>query len=68
MYLKRYDIFMSDRNGLSIFSFSSPIETYFLRETKIASHFLFRKDFTYITFCSRGSTPVKVYLIIDDLL
>jgi hypothetical protein len=68
MYLKNYDIFMSNRNGLSIFSLSSPIENYFLRETKIASHFLFRKDFTYITFCSRGSTPVKVYLIIEDLL
>ena len=26
MYLKKYDIFMSNRNGLSIFSLSSPIE------------------------------------------
>jgi hypothetical protein len=68
MYLKRYDIFMSNRNGLSIFSLSSPVENYYLRETKIGSHFLYRKDFNYITFCSKGSTPVKVYLIIEDLL
>jgi hypothetical protein len=26
IYFKRYDIFMSNRNGLSIFSLSSPIE------------------------------------------
>ena len=68
MYLKRYDIFMSNRNGLSLFSLSSPFENYFLRETKFGSHFFFRKDFNYLTFCSRGTTPVKVYVIIEDLL
>ncbi len=59
---------MSNRNGLSLFSLSSPFENYFLRETKIGSRFLFRKDFNYITFCSRGVSPVKVYFIIEDFL
>ena len=59
---------MSNRNGLSLFLLSSPFENYFLRETKFGSHFFFRKDFNYLTFCSRGTTPVKVYVIIDDLL
>ena len=68
MYLKKYDIFMSNRNGLSLFSLSSPFENYFLRDTKIGSHFLYRKDFNYITFCAKGVSPVKVYLIIEDLL
>ena len=67
LFLKRYDIFMSNRNGLSIFSLSSPLENYYLRETS-GSHFLYRNSFNYITFCARGSTAVKVYFIIEDLL
>ena len=67
LYLKKYDIFMSNRNNLSIFSLSAPLENYYLRET-FGSHFLYRNSFNYITFCSRGSTAVKVYFIIEDLL
>ena len=52
LYLKRYDIFMSNKNGLSIFSLSSPLENYYLKET-LGSHFLYRNSFNYVTYCSR---------------
>jgi hypothetical protein len=66
LYLKRYDIFMSDKNGLSIFSMSSPLENYYLRDT-FGSQFLYRNSFNNLIFCSRG-VAVKVYFIIEDLL
>ena len=61
MYLKRYDIFMSNKNGLSIYSLSSPFENYYLRET-FGSHFLCRNSFNYVTFCSRNG--VKKYIVL----
>ena len=67
LFLKRYDIFMSNKNGLSIFSLSAPLENYYLRET-FGSHFLYRNNFDYVIYCSRGSNAVKVYFIIEDLL
>ena len=66
LYLKRYDIFMSNKNGLSIFSMSSPLENYYLRDT-FGSQFLYRNTFNNLIFCSRG-VAVKVYFIIEDLL
>ena len=66
LYLKRYDIFMSDKNGLSIFSLSSPLENYYLRDT-FGSQFLYRNTFNNLIFCSRG-VAVKVYFVIEDLL
>ena len=65
--IKRYDISMSNKNGLSIFSLSSPLENYYLREL-FRSHFLYRNSFNYMTYCVLGSTPTKVYFIIEDLL
>ena len=37
-HLKRYDIFMSNRNGLKLYSLSSPLDNQFLTET-IQTHF-----------------------------
>ena len=44
LYLKRYDIFMSNKNGLSIFSLSSPLENNNLRDT-FGSQLLYRNSF-----------------------
>jgi len=66
LYLKRYDIFMSNKNGLSIFSLSSPLENYYLRDT-FGSQFLYRNTLNSLIFCSRD-VAVKVYFIIEDLL
>jgi hypothetical protein len=66
MYLKRYDIFMSNKYGLTIYSLSAPFENYYLRET-FGSHFLYRNSFNYPTFCSRNGVQ-KIYCIIEDLL
>jgi hypothetical protein len=57
---------MSNKNGLSIFSISSPLENYYLRDT-FGSQFLYRNTFNNLIFCSRG-VAVKVYFIIEDLL
>ena len=64
--IKRYDIFMSNRNGLSIFSLSAPLENQLLTET-FQTHFLYRNTFDYLIYCSRYGA-VKVYCIIEDLL
>ena len=59
--IKRYDIFMSNRNGLSIFSLSAPLENQLLTET-FQTHFLYRNTFDYLIYCSRYGA-VKVYLL-----
>jgi hypothetical protein len=65
-HLKRYDIFMSNRNGLNLYSLSSPLDNQFLTET-VQTHFLYRNTFDYLIYCSRYGA-VKVYFIIEDLL
>jgi hypothetical protein len=65
-HLKRYDIFMSNRNGLNLYSLSSPLDNQFLTET-VQTHFLYRNTFDYLIYCSRFGA-VKVYFIIEDLL
>jgi hypothetical protein len=50
--LKRYDIFMSNRNGLNLYSLSAPLENQFLTETT-QTHFLYRNTFDYLFYCSR---------------
>ena len=57
---------MSNRNGLKLYSLSSPLDNQFLTET-IQTHFLYRNTFDYLTYCSRYGA-VKVYCIIEDLL
>jgi hypothetical protein len=64
--LKRYDIFMSNRNGLKLYSLSAPLDNQFLTDT-IQTHFLYRNTFDYLIYCSRNGA-VKVYFIIEDLL
>jgi hypothetical protein len=65
-HLKRYDIFMSNRSGLNLYSLSSPLDNQFLTET-VQTHFLYRNTFDYLIYCSRYGA-VKVYFIIEDLL
>ena len=63
----RYDIFMSNKNGLSVYAFAVPFDNPFLDETKINEPFLFRYDFNRDMYCSRWGVK-KVYCIIEDLL
>jgi hypothetical protein len=63
----RYDIFMSNKNGLSVYAMAMPFDNPYLDETKWADQFLFRRDFNSLTYCSRLGVK-KVYCIIEDLL
>jgi hypothetical protein len=63
----RYDIFMSNKNGLSVYAMAMPFDNPYLDETKWADQFLFRRDFNSLTYCSRLGLK-KVYCIIEDLL
>ena len=65
-HLKRYDIFMSNRNGLSIFALCAPIDNQLLTET-FKTNFLYSNTFDYLIYCSRYGA-VKVYCIIEYLL
>ncbi len=49
----RYDIFMSKKNGLSVYAFAVPLDNPFLDETKFNERFLFRFDFDKVIYCSR---------------
>ena len=62
----RYDIFMSNRGGLSIYAMAVPFDNEYLDNSKWADHFYYRNDFNRIIYCSRFGTP-KVYCIIEDL-
>ena len=63
-----YDIFMSDKNGLSIRSFNSYYDNQDLRGLNIIlSHTLLRNSFNFITYASRLAAAT-VYMIIEDLL
>jgi hypothetical protein len=50
MTMRRYDIFMSNKNGLSVYAFTVPFDNPFLDETKFNEQFLYRYDF------NRGSS------------
>ncbi len=63
----RYDIFMSNKNGLSVYAFAVPFDNPFLDETKFNEQFLYRYDFNRVIYCSRWGVK-KVYCIIEDLL
>jgi hypothetical protein len=63
----RYDIFMSNKNGLCVYAMAMPFDNPYLDETKWADQFLFRRDFNSLTYCSRLGVK-KVYCIIEDLL
>ena len=66
--ISRYDIFMSTKNGLSIYADSFPFENAFLNMTDIfLNQFLYRNTFNILTYCSRFGSK-KVYCIIEDLL
>jgi hypothetical protein len=62
----RYDIFMSNRGGLSIYALAVPFDNEYLDNSKWADQFYYRNDFNRIIYCSRFGTP-KVYCIIEDL-
>jgi len=63
----RYDVFMSNRNGLSVSAFAAPFDNPFLDETKYNEQFLYRYDFNKVIYCSKWGVK-KVYCIIEDLL
>jgi hypothetical protein len=63
----RYDIFISNKNGLSVSRFAVPFDNPFLDEKQINEPFLFRYDFNKVIYCSRWGVK-KVYCIIEDLL
>jgi hypothetical protein len=63
----RYDIYMSNRNGLSVSAFAAPFDNPFLDETKYNEQFLYRNDFNKVIYCSKWGVK-KVYCIIEDLL
>ena len=63
----RYDIFMSNRGGLSIYALASPFDNEFLDNSRWANHLFYRDSFNKIMYCSRDGIK-KVYCIIEDLL
>ena len=68
MYVNKYDIFMSDRGGLSIFAVGGPYINQFLNQSDQGlNQLLFRNSFIYLTYCSRQGSK-KVYCVIEDLL
>jgi hypothetical protein len=64
IYLKRMIYSCQMEMDLVFFHYHHHLKTIFY-EKKNRKSFLFRKDFNYITFCSRGVPPVKVYFIIE---
>lgn len=68
MYQNNYAVFMSDRNGLSIFSLGGPFDNlYFDQANPGFNQFLYRNSFNILMYCSRQGSK-KVYCIIEDLL
>ena len=63
----KYEIFMSDKNGLSIRSFSYYDNQDLSLLNVIVGHTLFRNSFNFMTYASRLSVAT-VYMIIEDLL
>jgi hypothetical protein len=56
----RYDIFMSNKNGLRVYAFAVPFDNPFLDETKINEQFLFRFDFDKVIYCSRWGRHIII--------
>ena len=68
MYINNYNVFMSDRNGLSIFAHGGPFDNpYFDQSNASFTQFLYRNSFNILTYCSRFGVK-KIYCIIEDLL
>ena len=63
----RYEIFMSDYNGLSIRSYSYYDNQALDTLNVILSHTLLRNSFNFMSYASRLA-PATVYMIIEDLL
>ena len=63
-----YEIFMSDKNGLSLRSFHGAYDNQQLQKLNIIiSNTLYRNSFNFISYASRLA-PKTVYMIIEDLL
>ena len=67
MYQNNYSVFMSDRNGLSIFANGSPWENLYFDYVGGLDQFFHRNSFNILMYCSRQGSK-KVYCIIEDLL
>ncbi len=50
----RYDIFMSNKNGLSVYAFAVPFDNPFLDETKFNEQFLYIYDLTELYIVQDG--------------
>ncbi len=48
-----YDIFMSNREGFSIYALAVPFDNEYQDNSKWADHFYYRKDFNRIIYCSK---------------
>ena len=66
MLMNSYSVFMSDRNGLSIFAHGSPFDNPYF-DISYLNQFLYRNSFNTLTYCSRFGVR-KIYCIIEDLL
>jgi acyl-[acyl carrier protein]--UDP-N-acetylglucosamine O-acyltransferase len=66
MYQNNYSVFMSDRNGLSIFAHGGPYENFYFN-VPVMDQFLYRNSFNILMYCSRQGSK-KIYCIIEDLL
>ena len=63
-----YEIFMSDKNGLSLRSFHGAYDNQQLQKLNIIiSNTLYRNSFNFISYASR-LVAKTVYMIIEDLL
>ena len=68
MYQTNYSVFMSDRNGLSLFAQGGPFENYYFDLANPGlNQTLYRNNFDTLMYISRQGQK-KVYCIIEDLL
>ena len=67
MYQNNYSVFMSDRNGLSIFALGGPYDNLYFDISSPLNQFFYRNSFNILMYCSQQGSK-KVYCIIEDLL
>jgi hypothetical protein len=68
LYQNNYSVFMSNKNGLTLFAHGGPFENfYFNQANAILNQMLYRNNFNFLTYASRQGVK-KVYCVIEDLL
>ena len=67
-YPNNYSVFMSDRNGLSLFAHGGPFENFYFDQANAGiNQTLYRNSFNILMYISSQGSK-KVYCIIEDLL